>query len=371
MPITVDQGPLASTYPTANIPYVSVTVCPPGNTSNCQTIDHIIVDTGSSGLRVIASVLNSNLLSALPQNTIDGTNLNECLDFVTSYVWGSVRTADVVLASEQKISSLALQVIGDSSYPNIPSGCGLGTRTDTVATFGANGILGVSFSAQDCGQSCAQNSSNDVYYVCTSANSCSSTKVPIVNQVQNPVTKLAGDNNGVIVQLPQISNATGASSATGYLILGVATQSNNTFSGTQYPLNLSTGTFLTDYVSQSGRKYTNLKGFLDSGSNAIFFDDSGITQCSGNSSGYYCPSSTLSLTASNYANTTAYQNSFSVANADILFNANNGNNAAFSNLAGKGIGGFDFGLSFFYGKNVTLVFEGSSASGISGPFVAY
>jgi hypothetical protein len=38
-----------------NIPYVTLQIC--NATGDCQTIDHIEVDTGSSGLRILGSVL--------------------------------------------------------------------------------------------------------------------------------------------------------------------------------------------------------------------------------------------------------------------------------------------------------------------------
>lgn len=57
----------------------SVTVCVPG-TSNCVTIDNVQVDTGSQGLRVLASQLPASLeLPAVPAtppagmaNTLNG-----------------------------------------------------------------------------------------------------------------------------------------------------------------------------------------------------------------------------------------------------------------------------------------------------------
>src|ERR1700693_3503730 len=58
-PIVVNAGP-ANFY--ANGAFASVTVCVPG-TSTCQTIDGVLVDTGSSGLRVLSSALTV----ALPQ----------------------------------------------------------------------------------------------------------------------------------------------------------------------------------------------------------------------------------------------------------------------------------------------------------------
>src|SRR5271169_4994801 len=50
-PITVNGGPLGN-Y--ANGAFVSVQIFVPG-TATCQTIDHILVDTGSVGLRLLGS----------------------------------------------------------------------------------------------------------------------------------------------------------------------------------------------------------------------------------------------------------------------------------------------------------------------------
>src|SRR5580704_11299711 len=61
-PILVDQGPAALTNAgktAVNEVFVSVQVCMPG-TSTCQTIDHIQVDTGSSGLRLISGLGTGN-----------------------------------------------------------------------------------------------------------------------------------------------------------------------------------------------------------------------------------------------------------------------------------------------------------------------
>jgi len=62
--IVVNAGP-ANTY--FNGAFTSVTVCAP-STSTCQTIDGVLVDTGSSGLRVLSSALTVTL----PQQT-DGS----------------------------------------------------------------------------------------------------------------------------------------------------------------------------------------------------------------------------------------------------------------------------------------------------------
>ena len=57
LPITVN-GSLCSINSYINKPCVSVTVCTPG-TSTCQTIDDILLDTGSFGLRIFKQVLTS------------------------------------------------------------------------------------------------------------------------------------------------------------------------------------------------------------------------------------------------------------------------------------------------------------------------
>lgn len=362
LPIIVDAGPLPSTSPTINVPYVSVTICTPGSSTNCQTIDHIIVDTGSSGLRIMYSVLSPSL--ALTQQMVNNTEtLDECLQFVDGYTWGSVKLADVKLGGEPVISSLAIQVIGDPNVPATPRSCRTGISENTVQSFGGNGILGVSVFQQDCGSACTTRATSGTYYAC-SGTGCQSVAIGLANQIQNPVGLLASDNNGVVIDLPSVS-ATGTTTASGSLILGIGTQSNNGLgNATVYSLDPTQGTFTTVFNSKS---YTG--SFIDSGSNALFFADSAIMACS---SSFYCPASTLQLTATNQGtNGSSGTINFSVANADSLFG--NTSYAAFNNLAGTAItgSGFDWGLPFFFGRTVFAAIEGTNSGGVSGPFVAY
>src|SRR5512140_3313018 len=55
--ISVDAGPANG----VNLPFVSVTVCAPGAPASCQIVDHVLLDTASVGLRIVASVLSVSL----------------------------------------------------------------------------------------------------------------------------------------------------------------------------------------------------------------------------------------------------------------------------------------------------------------------
>jgi len=105
--VIVDAGPSNNSV---NTLFTSVTICVPGSTTSCQTIDHIQVDTGSYGLRILAPVLTLTL----PVETLaSGSSLAECTQFVDGFSWGPVATADIQIAGETA-KSLPVQVIGDS-----------------------------------------------------------------------------------------------------------------------------------------------------------------------------------------------------------------------------------------------------------------
>src|ERR1019366_783476 len=190
--VTVDAGPDSASASAVNTLYTTVTVCMPGSTTECQTIDNIQVDTGSSGLRILAPVLTLSLPVTVAS---DGNSLVECTQFVDGFSWGPVASADVQIAGESA-SSVPVQVIGSSNFATVPAACSsTGPAEDKVATFGANGILGIGVFAQDCGSGCATNSTSGFYYSC-SQTTCSPIAASLVSQVPNPVPLFATDNNG-------------------------------------------------------------------------------------------------------------------------------------------------------------------------------
>lgn len=362
-PLTVDAGPGGTS---ANLPFVTVTICVPG-TSTCQTIDHVLLDTGSTGLRIINEGLGTSPISLPQAQSAAGDPLDECFQFADGYTWGSVRTADVQVADGTALS-VPIQLVGDPAAPTVPTDCPNGAVPEnSVVAFGANGVLGVSIFREDCGPACvtvANPLGQGAYYGCP-ASGCIGSTIALAAQVQNPVYHFATNNNGVAVELPTISSA-GQLSARGSLILGIGTQTNN---------QLSSATILT--VGTSGEFTTTYKGtmltysFIDSGSNAYFFNDSTLPACTTNV-GFYCPARTT-LSAINTGKNGVVSNvSFDVADADAL-TRNNPTFSALPNIAGTNTLplSFDWGLPFFYGRRVYVAIEGQSTSAGMGPFVAY
>jgi Protein of unknown function (DUF3443) len=408
--MSVNAGPNGSSDEDADTPFITITVCAPGSTTNCQQISDVEVDTGSYGLRIISSVLSSSVMGALTQeNASNNQPLVECTEFVDGISWGPVMQADVQIGGESA-SNVPIQVMGDSSFENeIPSGCSsMGSEEDTVAAFGANGIIGVGPFAQDCGSGCVLSNStyaqNPTYFACPaggmSPSDCQATGPSLDQQVTNPVADFTstGDDNGVIVQLASVADPDGAATASGYLVFGIGTQSNNGMgSATVLTGNEDDGDITTTYNGNM-LQYS----FLDTGSNAYYFDAGNTTTlpdcpASGSGSGgsgftstWLCPTSEQSISLTNTGqNGTTSNVSIKIYNANTLFNEDNGTYTAFDDLgadtgsqttycntfdlttAANGDCYFDLGLPFFFGRNVYVAIAGANTPDGEGPYFAY
>ena len=358
-PIVVNGGPTNNSF---NEPFTSVTVCVPG-TSNCQTIGGILVDTGSSGLRVLSSALTL----PLPQQTgAGGAPVVECLPFVDGFTWGPVSMADIQMVGE-RAASVPIQVIGLDTFGTVPSGCSSqGPAEETQIDLVANGVLGIGSFIQDCGRGCTLTGSSNpaLYYACPTPTSCQVTAQPLANQVQNPVALFSSDNNGVAIQLPAVA-AGGQPSVAGTLIFGIGTQSNNALGSARVLTLNSRGNITTTF---NGQSYPN--SFVDSGSNGIFFLDSaasGLPECK-SSTGFYCPPTTRTFSATQVgANGVSVAVTFAAGNVD----AANSTFSAFGEATGRNPGSFDWGLPFLYGRTFFSAIEGRSTPGGVGPYWAY
>jgi len=352
--VTVNGGLSLGGYP--NEPCVSVTICSPG-TSNCQTIDNILLDTGASGLRIFKSLLTVSLTQA----TSDSGSLTECIQYSdNSADWGPVQIADVILGVEPAVR-VPIQIIYSTfGDPSVCATTGITLDTKPTTT-GYNGILGVGLFTEDCGSDCTSVANNRMYYSCNGS-SCTGTAVSLNNQVQNPVSRLPLDNNGVIVQLPSVPLG-GKPSVNGNLILGIGTRSNNIPSEvTMYPADPTHGEFITVF---NGKTYSD--SFIDSGSNGLFFPNTlYLTTCD---SDWFCASPTLDLSATTegYAKSPSGVVSFQIGDADTLFKSSN---KVFIELGGPDTS-FDWGLPFFLGRNVYVGIEGKTSTLGTGPYWAY
>ena len=288
-PLVVDAGP--GSIGENDLAYTTVTVCVPG-TSTCQTIDHVQVDTGSEGLRILSSVLTV----ALPQQS-SGLVL-ECTQFADlTFLWGPVVNADIQIAGESA-KSVPVQVVNASNTnPSVPASCSQDqngnqlTQITDVFGLGANAILAVSMAAARAAAGC-------------NSGGCNSSTQSLTTQVQNPVWMFATDNNGVLLQLPTIPDS-GQATASGSLIFGIGTQSNNGLgSASVLQVDPNTGNFTVKFQTAASSATFVDNNFIDSGSNGYFFLDSAtltnqynvsMPDCPSTSfaQGFYCPASEI------------------------------------------------------------------------------
>ena len=166
--VIVDAGPVAAGG-AINRPYVTVKVCVPRSTT-CADVDHVLLDTGSWGLRLVRSVLTAGGVTLTPSTDAQGQTIQECAAFAGGQTWGPVALAYVTLAGEVA-AKLPVQVLDDtnsSAKAPTTSLCGANTGSvhNDVPTLLANGILGVGVFAQDCGTNCVSPATPpDVYYI--------------------------------------------------------------------------------------------------------------------------------------------------------------------------------------------------------------
>jgi len=202
--------------------------------------------------------------------------------------------------------------------------------------------------------------------------------MPLAMQVTNPVTAFATDNNGVIIQLPVLTST--AATVSGSLIFGIGTQGNNGLGSAKVIMLDSVGALTTAYKTQSLDQ-----SFIDSGSNAYYFPDGSIALCAQgtHAPGFFCPAQTLNLSATiTGTNNVSSPVNFTVANADSLFSTNStvaaavtlaapSNSVSADGSTFDGTKTFDWGLPFYFGRNVATAIENKNTSAGMGPYFAF
>lgn len=342
-----------------NSPCVSLNVCD-SNGNNCSTINNILVDTGSYGLRVFGNLLSNQTKNALNPILVNNNPVGECVSYGDgSQNWGGINLGIVKFTDSIQTSSIPIQII-DSSFMTAPSNCW--NRTTSANNFGYNGVLGVGLYQYDGGS----------YYSC-SQNGCTSIlNYKQTNEVMNPIYALPNSNNGLTLSFNNISSS-GTNSLTGTLLFGVGTNESNTMNPSNvYSANLSS---LGIPMFSSLYNNNNYFSFLDSGTNTLGIVNSGITLCNNPYSDFLCPTSNMNLTIQNENSSgQLISTNINIANMNNLINSGN---SVFNNIGSElpnsfnGVQVIDYGLPFFIGKNVQLIYDGKTSNIGNGPAWAW
>jgi hypothetical protein len=373
--VVVDAGPPG--VGAVNRPYVTVKVCVPGSTT-CANIDHVLLDTGSWGLRLVRSVLTASGVTLTPAIDSQGRIIEECASFVGGEIWGPVALADVTLAGEVA-AKLPVHVMDDTNTNAAPpTTCGPnGSVHNGVLDHGSNGILGVGVFAQDCGTACVSPATPlNVYFGCTTAGVCTAENLALTGQVTNPVAMFAADNNGIIVSLPNLQNANGDLSVTGQLIFGLGTQTDNALPATG--LTVLGADTSGDFTATYNGGTTALPALIDSGADDYYFADPGMPTCTATPPnnaawvGYYCPAvapqSVFAINTGVGVNNATNTVNFAIADPNSFV----ATATAFINLGGgQGTTRFTWGMPFFYGRKVYVGIEAKASGTYKGPYYAY
>jgi hypothetical protein len=378
--VVVDAGPPGTGA--VNRPYVTVKVCVPGSTT-CANIDHVQLDTGSWGLRLVRSVLTAGGVTLTPSTDAQGQIIEECASFVSGQTWGPVALADVTLAGEVA-AKLPVQVMDDTNTNAAPpSSCGSGGSVQNgVAAHAANGILGVGVFAQDCGKACVNPATPlNIYFGCTTAGVCTAENLALTGQVTNPVAAFATDNNGVIVSLPNLQNANGDATVQGTLTFGLATQADNALPATG--LTVLGADTSGDFTATYNGGTTALPALIDSGTDDYYFADPNMATCTLTPVppkppsapqwiGYYCPDtapqSVFAVNTGRGTNTATNTVQFAIADPNSFV----ATATAFINLGGgQGTTRFTWGVPFFYNRKVYIGIDQKASGTNTGPYYAY
>jgi hypothetical protein len=381
--------------------FTTVMICEPGTpgTTPCATVQNVLVDTGSVGVRILASAIPSSV--TLPViNDGSGDDLNECTMYGDgSFNWGPIESATVQIGGETASgvpggtasAGIPIQIISTDPVPTAVQDAGQcvpSTTTpdeDTVLSFGANGVVGIGVEAQDCVyggvNQCTTASTNDPYWLCTvTTGACGQpSTLPISDQVWNPVAAFSSaDINGESLTILSVP-AAGQATDTGTLTFGIGTESNNAVPSTAAFYELDEYGYFGS-STYNGVSYTSANSggtFFDAGSNSYYVSDAaslGTSVCTDND--YYCPSSTLSIplqVAGTNGTTTTLD--LSIANADSLINGTSF--AAFNNLGAPSCvaatnapcsaatDSWDLGLPIFFGKTIFFGIGGTIEGGAS------
>ncbi len=345
----------------SNIPYVTVTICKPG-TLQCQVLDHVILDTGSTGFKIDQSQLT---LNDLPIITYSDLPLYECALYGAGYLFGSLAYADIKLSGETAIN-IPIEIINDGSQDGVPTSCSNGVSFVDLSALGAKAIIGINVISNP----------NNTYFplVYTSSNQESYSLIADPNTIPvklnvNPIAAFIADNNGAILQLPFVDN-TSNTPIDGTLTFGLNTQADNIVSESIYKLLGSPNQidYIGAFIADSGELVT--QAIFDSGTPVLAFYSTVINQCpeSGDMAGYYCPDNGVQLWTSILTN---YSSGVVVPINELIESYAFSEKFSVVPFLGYMMDASEnltiYGLPAFFGRSIYLGFEGNSTDRVNTP----
>lgn len=336
-----------------NMPCTTIKICYPSKRLLCQTIKNILVDTGSTGLRIYSSKLKLNL----PEFKENGKEIGICTFFgiqnvTRKIIWGHIATAKLMLGKETT-PAIPIEIIDRNFYQQYSKNSKVqnpacGKLSDDEKTLMKekhvlyNGILGVGFSKYDLID----------YYYCSS-NNCSVKHGKFNNPIVNPITTLKKDNNGIIFVMPTKDAVNNGKQ--GKLILGIQTRKNNTEEFGVYKA-YSLCSWCLGYINE--KVNGNISSVLiDSGTNFIYYN----TNKKKNNKVIKIkfipndPEVTRSVIYSYLRINSVTKNNLPAVNFNVLKTENNN------------IDSIVLGFPWFYGKAVGIIFRDKNSAYGSGP----
>ena len=338
---------------------VQVTVCVPGS-RNCTTIDDVMVDTGSTGLRLDASVVPS-WLRLPPVLGPHRRPMAECLRFLADDAWGPLARADVLIGG-LTASGLPIQII-ETAAPEQPASC---PRSEVAPT--SNGTLGVGSHLTDCQGDCRQSKADPMYFECGTER-CEPLDglVAKAYRLPNPVTFFDGHDNGIVFDLPDVTGA-GARESVGTLTFGVGSDDGDRFRSAAILRLDERGHFTIVYA---GSAYP--ESYIDSGTETWIVPDVTLSRCPGMPWAFcVAPAATREAVAIGRDGARTVL-PFRVGDYRQIRHQGFGASGEIAVAARPQSSAFVWGAPFFIGRRIAVVLEGRRVPGntnLDGPFYA-
>ena len=336
---------------------VSVTVCEPG-TERCVTVDDVMVDTGSTGLRLEASAVPTWL--RLPAfSGPNGKPLAECLRFVHDTAWGPLQRADVRLGGLiARKHSLA--------GPSTTRGAHRRRRAHApMSVPTSNETLGVGQHLFDCQGACQQRTEAPGVFVWDGTEwSPVDGAVEPAYRLPNPVSYLPGHDNGIVIDLPSPPDE-GAREVVGTLTFGVVAGDKVDTAGHPAPRRGPAGS----RTMLAGRSYPT--SYIDSGTETYVLYDASLPRCR-DMPWAYCAEPRRTLRAEMVGTDgKGIPTTFNVGNYQTSRERHAGASDDVAEVADQQADVVIWGAPFFLGRRISLVMDGSSVPGtpsLAGPF---